>query len=198
MRTRALRLAALAVILAPLSARAGCPREDVEFYLEKGFTTEQIVKICSDEAPAKPVPRSRPERPAPRGADEKALLVGIKAYDVAVGSAAVAYTLKDCVEYGDEDIYGFTRKACVRRRYTIRLDGLKVSKPRRRLLIFRAGRIRVRGSIDRTILGGLEGLDRSAVRLVTEKLETGDETVIPVRDDSSPKRVAAVLKKLAR
>jgi len=181
-------LAALLLAFA-LPAAAACSRADVEFYLGKGFTPEQITTLCAGEAEKKPATL--------RSDDEMELLVGIKGYAVTVGTASIGYTREECVEYGEEDMYGFRKKVCPKRRYTIGLKGLKVLRGRRSLF-FRRGTLRVQGAIERRILSGMDGLDQAESRLAAAVLETGDQTVIPIREDILPKRIGAILKKMAR
>jgi len=185
------KILALSVLLSGPASRcfAGCVREDVDHYLEKGFTQDQIAGICSGKAQA------------PRAAASPALVElssGIDALDVFLSTAAVGFTRKECVKHGGEDLFGFEDSLCLRRRYTLELAGMKIAKVRRRVFLFGKDVVVVRGRIRRDVLDGWGGSGEAVRREVGRKLESGDETAIPVRSGFGPARLAEVLRGLIR
>jgi hypothetical protein len=207
----------------PLHLHAACSRADVEFYLEKGFTQEQITAICTSggDGPSVKMKTSPPAEPSsanlakpgketnlPRqssqasrsGSDEKAidLAIAIKGYDVQIDTETLGYTTEECIEYGAEDLFGFKNKECLKIRYTINLDGLEVIGPARKMFFFGTGGIRVRGDIDCTIVSGLNSFSTEDRRRLAKQLEDGNETDIPIREGIPIEDVEATLKRLAR
>lgn len=48
------------LLLAPHQSYAACSKEDISFYLEKGFTQEQITQLCASSGSASEVPDYQP------------------------------------------------------------------------------------------------------------------------------------------
>ncbi|MEN8129962.1 MAG: hypothetical protein ABFS45_07160 [Pseudomonadota bacterium] len=202
-------------LLLPSLCWGECSHKDVEFYLSKGFTTAQITALCTA------APSSETRSPAPSSeqskdslttdatqtspqntvatqddAHEQLLKTAIEGYDVSLSESALHYTRKLCVEYGEEDLFGFTPKACANVRFMIGFNGLDVQKARKKYWIYGPRQIKVKGHIEREIIGDLEPKHPDARKSILNKIDTGDETDIPIREGIPIERVEAVLKKL--
>ncbi len=211
----------IALSAAPAALQAACSRADVEFYLDKGFSHEQITAICSQAEAPKPETSAfepenvKPHRQSPSATKkttrkenpprqrftdlpehEKTLLTAIKGKNVTVNDDHIAYTLERCIDYGENDLFGFKNTACVKERFTIGLQNLEIIESGKKFIFLGRGEIRVRGNIRRDILSGLEKLKGKDRILVEKKLESGNETVIPVRDEFSLERIRAILRDL--
>lgn len=205
----------------PFTASASCTRADVEFYLKNGFNQEQITAICAASASPETSRNVEPSRPGsspmktgtpPAQASKKpqdtmvspqtnvdlTLHTAIKGHDITVNSEHIAYTLKNCIEYSEEDLFGFRKNSCLLQRFTLGLKGLEVVTTGKKLYFFGTGEIRVRGDIQREIISGLENLDTADRKLLEAELETGNETVIPIREDVPLDRIEALLVEMAR
>jgi hypothetical protein len=184
---------------------AACSRSDVEYYLEKGFSHEQITAICrpsegsaADEAPGSPemksegpeAARENSESTEDRGENLSApvqentfsLAAAIKGYDVEVGQESMHYTTRECFEYGEEDIYGFLKKACPEIRFSIFYEGMEAGKSRMKYFFYGPRGISVKGRVERRILSGLDQLGKEDRKEALKKLGSGDETIIPIRE----------------
>ena len=185
---------------------AACSRSDVEYYLEKGFSHEQITAICgsSEGDAAGETPRS-PERKSegseavrknsestgdsgeivsvPVQENTFSLTMAIKGYDVEVGPESMFYTTRDCFEYGEEDIFGFQKKACPEVRFSIYYDGMEAKKSGMKYFFYGPRGIRVKGRVERQVLSGLDHLGKEDRKEALKKLESGDETTIPIRKE---------------
>lgn len=190
-----LLLATTALIYNPQIAWSDCSREDVEFYLAKGFTTEQITRLC--ETSSARIQHSNIRSQTSGNDTELFLREAIKGRDVSLSDESLAYTLRTCIQYGNEDIYGFTPEACLHTRYQIDLKGLKVSEPEKKYLFFKPDSIEINGIINREVMSGLEKYKTEDQKLILEKLESGDKTSIPVRDDISIEQVFQTLQQLS-
>ncbi len=197
-------------------ADAACSRSDVAFYLEKGFSHEQIVSLCGEpEASSEPMATSAPPRTEQGGAaiapplvtavqparsgPGQFLMDSINGYDIAVTQESIGYTRKDCFRYGPEDQFGFQAKVCPEVRYTINLKGLDVVDTGREFLFFGGGEIKVAGGIDRFILNGMEEVTEASRKLILKQVHAdGNHLVIPVREGVPLERVTGSLKELAR
>jgi hypothetical protein len=198
---------------------AACSRSDLEFYLKKGFSHEQITAICSSsegdaaaETPTEPeidstgseTPRKNSESTGdlkevtsvPAQEDTFSLTTVIKGYDVDVGPESMHYTTSDCFEYGEEDIFGFRRRACPEIRFSIYYDGMEASKSGMKYFFYGPRGIKVKGRIERQILSGLDHLGKEARKEALKELESGDETTIPIHKGISLDKALNALKDL--
>jgi hypothetical protein len=190
-------------------AYAECSRSDIDYYLSKGFTTDQITDICKVSAPSPTVEPSKSstneehsdkKKIAPlisakptSNKDEKFFRESIKGRDIILTDNSLQYTLKTCIEYGDEDLYGFAPKACPKVRYEIALEGLEVIKSGKKYLIYGDEEVHVKGNIKREVIKGLEKLKPEERELFLKKLNLHNQTIIPVRDDVTADSVKQVL-----
>ena len=182
------------------TAYAKCEREDINFYLDRGFTPEQITAICTEASSqpvgepainnteknsAKELTDSTSNQDTLQDKNEQLLKEAIKGRNVILSNNSLQYTLKVCIEYGTEDLYGFAPRACPMIRYTIARKDLEIIKSQKKYIFFGANEVKVKGVITREILSGLEKNSDHEIELIKAKLETGDQTIIPVRDDIS-------------
>ncbi|MDH5472812.1 MAG: hypothetical protein OEY61_08140 [Gammaproteobacteria bacterium] len=192
-----------------LNSNAACSRDDVEFYLTKGFTPTQITSLC--ETTSLPQPKSpvtgkdstvqtrdaAVKTPATTTNDTELFLrEAIKGRHVLLNHDILSYTLKVCIKYGAEDLYGFAPKACPNVRFTISLDNLTVKEPEKKLFFAPDG-ITVSGRITREIIDGLDQHDTNDQQSIRNNLESGNETTIPIRDDISIDQAFRTLEQLS-
>jgi len=187
-------------------ANAACSRDDVSFYLDKGFSTDQITALCSEAStPASDVPQSEAQQAEQHSAsaevDDNALFLNraIKAQKINLSSDSLSYTQKEmCMEYGEEDLFGFTPKVCPDVAYTISLKGLEVLGTGKKYGFYGTPEVRIKSSaIKREIIGGLKNKKPEERELILEVFEKGFETAIPIRDDFSLEQVKQVLQELS-
>lgn len=201
-------------------AYAACARNDIDYYLSKGFTTEQITAICTSPrtntssgqnnnqtTPAESATSNMPSdsqsmdqtviSKSGSKTDELLLIEAIKGRNVVLTDNSLQYTLKNCVEYRDEDQYGFAPKACPQVKFVVALKGLEVLKSGKRYLFYGDNEIQVKGSITWEVIEGLASFKAEDQKLILKKLESGDQTTIPIRDDIPLDSVVQLLKKLA-
>lgn len=180
---------------------AACNRDDVNYYLSKGFSTEQITTLCgtasSSHTNKEPATSSKitEQNATPVNNNELFLREAIKGRNVVLANNALAYTLKVCIKYGEEDLYGFAPKACPNVRFNINLKGLTVTEPVKKLF-FSPEEIEIKGTISRSVIDGLENYKAEDQALILKLLESGNKTAIPVRDDISIDKVYQTLEEL--
>jgi len=204
-------LVALASMIFSVQASADCSRDDVTFYLDKGFSTEQITTMCSASSTTTGSDALQPGTGSEHQGSEQhssALAVGgnalflqraIKAQKINLGSDSLNYTQKICIQYGEEDLYGFTPKTCPNVRFMISLNDLKVLDTGKKYYFYGTSEVRVKSSaIKREIIGQLKDKKPEERELILEKFEKGDETVIPIREDFSMEKVKQVLQELSK
>ena len=201
--------ATLVFMMLSSQANAVCSRDDVNFYLDKGFSTDQIAAMCSESSvPVSETPKSesksevqKTEQQTPSTiVDDNALFLkrAIKAQKINLSSDSLQYTQKICIEYGEEDLFGFTPKVCPDATYMISLKGLEVLDTGKKYGFYGTPEVRVKSSvIKRVIIGELKNKKREERELILEKFEKGFETAIPIRDDFSLEQVKQVLQELS-
>jgi hypothetical protein len=195
--------ASIVCMMLSSQANAGCSRDDVEFYLSKGFSNNQITDLCSESSkPASDVlqPKSEAQNSSSSKVDDNAMFLNraIKAKTVSLSSDSLQYTLKMCIEYGDEDIFGFTPKVCPDVTYTIALKGFEVLDTGKKYGFYGTPEVTIKSSaIKREIIGGLKNKKQEERELILEKFEKGFETAISIRDDFSLEEVKQVLQDLS-
>lgn len=201
-------LALMTFIMTGTSAHAACSRDDVEFYLQKGFTSEQITELCrsapATTAPVETAPPAQSQESVQQTSamaaddDELFLKTAIKGEDVYLSNDSLHYTRKKmCFEYDEEDLYGFAPKVCPDVKFVVALKGLKVLGAGPRYGFYGPEEVKVRSTINREIIGNLEDQKPKDRERILEVFEKGDETAIQIRDDISLERVKQVLQQLA-
>jgi len=197
----------------PHISNAACSRDDVQFYLDKGFSTTQITTLCetpssqdNTQDPSSATPKTSLSTSAAKlstadntqaNKTEQFLREAIKGRDVSLTNESLAYTLKFCIKYGEEDLYGFTPKACPNVRFNILLTDLEIKEPKK-TLFFNPDGIDIKGSITRDVINGLEEHKIEDQKLILNKLESGNKTTIPVREDISIEKFFQTLDQLTR
>ena len=181
---------------------AACSREDVMFYLDKGFSHNQITTLCSGSLASEEKSLNNDEQNNKKdfveiNADELFLKTAIKASNVYLKDNSLQYTHKVCVEYGEEDLFGFTPRICPQVKFIIALDDLEIVGIGKKNYFYGAEEIRVIASVKREIIGGLEEQEPENRNLIIEKIKKSNEVAIPLRDDFSSERVKQILLKLA-
>jgi hypothetical protein len=184
------------------TAYATCSRSDVEFYLNKGFSTDQITKLCTAAPPVQGKTENTlsvdtDTAPDTSNNTELFLREAIKGRDIVLTHESLSYTLKTCVHYGEEDGYGFTPKACPYIRFNVSLKDLQVTEPGNKYLFFNPDEVDIEGDITRKILSGLKKHSPEDKKLIIKALKSGNKTSIPVRDDISLEKVFEVLKQIS-
>ena len=130
--------------------------------------------------------------------NEQFLKEAINGRNILLTDDSLQYTLKTCYNYGEEDQYGFAPKACPIVKYAIDLKGLEVIRSGKKYIFFGDHEIEVKATIRREIISGLDKHKAEEQQQIQEHLESGDQTIIPIRDDISLADVEQVFLQLAR
>lgn len=190
------RTAAFLLLFSVPLAWAECSRDDIQFYLDKGFTTEQVTLLCSKPAgEGKKKYRAYTEEYVDRQDQEyqsrmrvereAALRNSIEAIDIRLERGYLYYIRPQCVSEGVEKDRAFGLKSCPNIRYRIKLAGLKVDeKEHKKRFLFGQKMVQVTGQIKRQeMLGAFADIPDEYWRNVLRKrLEKGNTTKIPLRD----------------
>jgi hypothetical protein len=199
---------------AQLWAETDCSKEAIAYYLEKGFTPEQVTRMCqvsahSDETAT---PANTATAPAATTVDGQVADASgnkrqgslknddfvffnrtILSDSLTVTPETLTYVGEECISYGEDDITGFQPKVCGVLKTTINRTGLVVLRAVKDLFIFRKAQLLVKGEIQREVIN-LDSLDSDDRKTFARILDPTPETLeIRTREDADPKEVAARL-----
>ncbi len=187
--------ASLLLFFAPF-AWAECSRDDIQFYLDRGFTTEQITSLCSEPVGEEKERyrayteeyvdrKDREYQMRMRLEREAALRSAIEGTDIRLERGYLSYVRPQCVSEGVEKDRAFGLKSCPNIRYRIKLAGLEVDENAyKKRFLFGQKMVRVVGEIRRQEMPGAfaDIPDEYWRNVLRKKLETGDSTKIPLRE----------------
>lgn len=200
----------LLVFSAQLWAETDCSKEAIAYYLEMGFTHEQVSRMCqvsahSDETDTTPHQSVTTVDGPAAGAswnDQQGSLnnddfvffnKAILSDRLTVTPETLTYVRDECVRYGEEDITGFRPRVCGVLKTTINRAGLIVLRAVRGLYFFKDAELLVKGEIQREVIN-LNSLDSDDRNIFAKILDPTPETFeIKLRDNVNPKAIAARL-----
>ncbi|KAG1663479.1 hypothetical protein GQR58_020418 [Nymphon striatum] len=110
----------------------GCSKADIEYYLQKGFSHEQVTKLCSIPLASAPAQgQVSAQRKAPQGADQAFLAAALDAKNVTLNQNSLSYSSEECAEYGPENNVDLIEEACVNSTCNLKRDYLNLGSVRR-------------------------------------------------------------------
>ena len=194
---------------------AGCTPDTINFYLEKGFTQEQITKLCADASETAPTyqPYQKPiviyqeggssgnsieER---RAATE--LKGSIDGRSVEVTDTHVNFIRKVCVRAGNSPEIDQRVNKCIDTAFSIARDGMRVNESGAGLLLFGQQSLQVSSSeVKRKYVTADPWAEFTPdIRFLLERKyqsqEKGNITDIPLRKSSTPAQVVSAIRVLS-
>lgn len=209
------RLLLLAILpgLAASNAQAGCSRDDIDYYLSRGFSHDQVVRLCGtaphdNQQPVtagthEPEPLTKNSQPPASTSQET--LVEQTYLQAVLDAEAVQLTPETltiihdrCFPYGEENAIGFREEACGRMVTTIQRKGLKITRVVDPVFLLRDGVLRIQSRISRqmTFRKKIRANDRKA--FLHDYPEQSNELDLLLKKGNKPTEVAKRLKKLIR
>jgi len=181
---------------------ANCSKEDIDYYLEKGFSHDQVTKLCSSESKSKKnnnyisfkdeyVDTQDAEYQKRMRIERQVFLKGsIAARNVKIRGSILSYLEEICgrnsiKKSGSAD--GANVEGCAMVKTSINLANIEVNpNAKRERVFFGDKQIHVKGEVDKKIVGGLENLDAFSKKLITPVLtqkisSKPDEARIPIK-----------------
>ena len=194
-----------AMLLNQPSWSDSCDMEQIDQFLQRGFTHEQIVKLCGNPQPATPSTEKDPastQQPETRfdtDIDKRVfyLQTVIDADKIEVTPDAITYWRDKCYAYGTEGFTGFRPEACVNMRTTIQRKGLKVVRAAKGIIMIRDQEMIVSGDIKQEVLNSEKLKPKALKAFAADYPSSLTKTNIPVKKGIDPMDVAETLKRLA-
>ncbi|GAA0427280.1 hypothetical protein GCM10009133_39850 [Cocleimonas flava] len=199
-KTTAALLAVFSLFFSTELLASGCSKADIEFYLQKGFTHEQVTKLCSipTAAPAAAPYQGQPQQGSPESVDQAYLAAALDANNVTINQNRLSYTSKECVEYGPPNNTDLIEEACANTTVTVNFAGLKIRKISNGFFLIKDAQFLVEGDLKREFLN-LNKVRRQDKSEVVRLLPTNPKRVnIPIRRGIDPEEVAQRIRKYIR
>ena len=196
-KTTASLLAVFSLFFSSELLASGCSKADIEYYLQKGFSHEQVTKLCSIPTAAAPYQGQAPQNP-PQSADQAYLAAALDAKNITLNQNQLSYSSKECAEYGPPNNTDLIEEACVNSTVTVNFAGLKIKKMSSGLFLIKDAQFLVEGNLKRDYLN-LGSVRRQEKSEVLRLLPTNPKQVnIPLRRGIDPEEVAQRLRKYIR
>ena len=200
---------------------ADCSREDIEFYIDKGFTQEQITQLCAvtknggetapdytpyqqkviiykeggGEAPGIKDGLTKEEREA-----VNAIKTGGEITKLKVTPQTISYQAKTCILAANSPEFDQRYKDCVDVDFVIQRKDLLVSASGKKLLLFGSHYVLLEGEIDAKPKRNWDEYPieiRRSLQRNFEWKENGKKTAFPVNSDYSVARIVNAFRTLA-
>jgi len=185
-----------------------CNMGQIDQFLQRGFTHEQVVKLCgnpqtSEPSPSQTDPESAPNQKPdtqPNSGIEKDtfyLQTVIDADKIEITPDAIIYWRDKCYAYGTEGFTGFRPEACINMRTTIQRKGLKIVRAAKGIIMIRDQEMIVSGDIKQDVLNPKKLKPKTLKNFNADYPSSLTEINIPVKKGIDPVKVAETLKRLA-
>ncbi len=201
------------------STFADCSREDIQFYLDKGFTQEQVTQLCSTSNNGNDSPDYTPYQQQviiyKEGGEAPGLKDGLTKEEreaVSVINAGgnisklqvtpqnISYSAKVCIISANSPEVDQRYKDCIDVDFVVQRKDLIVSSSGKKLLLFGNQYVLLEGIIDAKPKRAWEDYPidvRRALKRNFEWQETGKKTKFPVDGDYSVTRLVNAFRTLA-
>lgn len=193
----------------PAAMAADCSREDVDHYLSKGFTPEQIVSLCGDASEAPPSPEPPPAASSAGGAaDSDESRRALDYLDQATraekwhideeGVLSFSHPVK--VVFGEEDVFGNRERVRPYIDVSLKLSELRIVGLSKRIPLLRRGSVTLSGEMWLEAVGeeGFEDDERAAIQAYLEERRTNQTFELEAEPGGDIEQVRRELDRLGR
>ena len=192
MKCQSLAVVLILSLFSTVSGAADCSREDIDHYLDRGFSPQQVLELCRPEMPDE-TDQSAQARDASYWRDV------IHAREVRLSADTLSFVRDQCIAYDRPNFAQQRKKACGKVYYSIGLDGLEVLETSKKLLYWGQNSIAVSSpSIQRRYELNQSDLPERDQRILKRELPRGDSVDIPIHDGVALDVVASRLQRLGR
>ena len=218
MLTRQVPLLSCLLLCLPGIGFAACDKEDVKFYLDKGFTQEQITQLCAGSKAEAPdytpyqqqviIYQQGEDMPGVRGGftreQRKAiheLQIGTDVIDLTVDQDSIRYTVRICIAVQEGKEYDQRFKTCPEVFYKVLRAGMKAVSSGKQFGVFGQSSIKIEGVIDAQPKQDFDAYPRKFKQQLERHFDwktRGSKTSIPVRLGHSVDRLIDALQVLAK
>lgn len=175
----------LLLIIFSNTSYASCSKEDIDYYLKNGFTTEQVTALCTDKIKkeeSKDVYKAYSDQYADELDDDYQKKMRIErqvffksslaATNIAIRRNKLSFHSYECARDGlAKPGSDFNKKGCATILSVINLANVTVSeKEFKEKVFFGNKQILVEGDVSNKIIGGMEGLSNYEAKVLNDKI----------------------------
>lgn len=162
-------------------AAVDCSPESIQFYLDKGFSQEQVVKLCAEPAktlektevaPLQSEPEVKPAPPAMSSQQDDliAIKTSISASEIHFSAQLLYFIREECITIGFSENFAYNDKYCATIKTEVKLPGMEIVKVQKGS-IFLDTIFLVKSEIRRSIINAQE-LEAKTLKVFREQMET--------------------------
>lgn len=187
-----------------------CSKTDITFYLQKGFSHDQVMRLCATTSATVQASTAQAQKAplamgssyttnAPRQNNSTResqiyLEAAFKTNDVRLSPPLLTYTSKECVEHGPENNSDLNTESCIDSRVTVNLNGLKIIKASKGIFLIKNTELVVEGNIKREYIN-INSVRRQDREVIKTMLPTNPKQInLPIKSGIDPHQVAKKLK----
>ena len=157
---------------------ADCQRDDIDHYLDRGFTPKQVLELCRGGAS-----EQSPVQVDSQTEKLNVLRTLIDAKNMSLSPEYLSYTRDICVEYDRPNYAEQRKKACGTAHYRIARQGLRVEETRKKLAFWGANEVVLHASsVEREFELGQAELSERNLHQLQRELPKGNMVSVPVRE----------------
>ena len=191
------------LISVQLDAQAECNKDDINYYLEKGFTTEQVTALCSEKEVSinnntEDIYKSFSDEYADEQDEEYVRKMRIErqvffksalgAQNIKLSRDLLIFNVYECAREGlAKPGSDYNKEGCATIKTTVKLSEVEVSeKEFKEKVFFGVRSILVKGNVKTEIIGGMEALDPYDAKVLKGKIlarlkENEGEALVPIK-----------------
>ena len=202
-KTSAAIFATFSFFLATDLMANSCSKADVDFYLQRGFTNDQVVRLCTSSGAAAPNTQYQQQYAAPADPKTQALRedqiflsTALDVKSVQLTPAEMTYSGEECVVYSPHpNNRDMDESLCVNSRVVVKFAGASITKVSKGFFLVKDPELVINGNIKREYLN-LNEIRRQERAPIQRLLpSTANTASIKVRSGIDPKKIADVLSK---
>ena len=194
----------LLFVFIPPGYAAQCGREDVEFYLEKGFSPEQITALCTTTEADTNTLSTKQRQPVANNNQalmtqpEVYLLTAIDSAKAEIKDGALLFEQTICTKHGPVTSMGRQNQVCPNVAFVIKLDDLRITGQQKRPKFIGGNHIKVAGNIAQSVpdINSLSAAEQPVVRRLYK--EPPSEVEIPIKPGMDVGRAVEALQTMVR
>lgn len=178
------------------AASANCSRADVDHFLSRGFTPEQVVLLCGGES-SETEPEVVVDESTEAERDLRELLLrSVNAKHVDLDANHLKWQDELCAEYAPPNLAGRPRERCGPVTIEAARNAVKVGEVRKQVLFFGEHGVELVGHIEQDWKIETEGLSAADRRRLKENSPAvTDSALLPLHDRADPDEIAVALRR---
>lgn len=187
-------VASVCISIPSITLAADCAREDIDHYLDRGFSPQQVVELCRDGHSA-----ATPEQVTQGMKMEQRLRKLLAVQNLNLSRDSLSFQRELCVKYDRPNFAEQQKRACGRGHFVIPMKNMQIQDKRKKLLFWGQDEVIVAAQgLQRKYDLGQASLSERNQKQLERALPTGDELALPLRDGASADELVELLRQISR